>query len=437
MEKSPLFPFFGHDTLSDLKGRRKKRFLQKIRILRNLYVHGPASNADIAERLSISLPTSLNIVEELLENGLVEKTGIGTSSGGRKPVLIGLKENSLYSLGIHSGRHTTRMAVYNNSNHNISGSVELKIDLTNRDEYVNEVFKRSEELVNQAAIDTRKLLCVGIVMPGMINSDEGKNFTHLNFGTIATSEIFENKFNRPVFIDNDAKAIAHAELRFGKARGLKNVLVVFLEWGLGLGIVINGKIYRGSSGFAGELSHIPAVDNKIYCQCGKQGCLETIASGAAIARMAKEGIETGNLPELRGLKADEADRIETEAIVNAANNGDHYAIKILSEIGLNLGKGLSGLLQLFNPERVILSGKVCEARQYIVTPIQQSLNTYCIPKMMEKTEVVVSELGSDRGILGAVSMAMEHVFDKPFMVRASIKSPGTEKKKKTEPTYNP
>lgn len=397
------------------KGVKKKRFLQKARILRNLYVHGPASNADISRRLNISPPTSLQILKELLSDRFIEKQGEGESKGGRKPVLFGLRKNSFYVLAVEMARFKTKMAILDNTNQNITGTHTYNIDIKKSDEVLGLVCKNASVLTENSGIDKDKLIGAGVIMPGLIDSVRGINYTHLNFGSKTTREVFEEKLKYPVLIENDAKVMAHAELRFGKARGRKNVLVVFLEWGLGLGIIIDGKIYRGALGFAGELSHIPAVDNEIYCQCGNRGCLETIASGAAIARMAKEEIDNGKSSIMSYLKGVHVEDIETEQVVEAANRGDLCAIRILSEVGMNLGRELASLIQLMNPEVIILSGKVCEARNYITTPVQQALNTYCMPQLRQNTDVVISELGSDHGILGAASMTMEYLFDRPFL----------------------
>ncbi len=397
-----------------MKGLKKRRFIQKAEVIRNLYAFGPESNSDICKRLKISMPTSLSIMDELLDSGLVEKMGCGISSGGRKPCLFGLRRDSFFSLGIDVARFKARMAIYNNIQNKVSETVSFAIDITKHEECVDEIYKNASELIKKASIDTTKLICVGMIMPGLIDSGSGINYTHLNFGNRTTQEVLEERFHRPVFIENDAKAMAHAELRFGKARGRKNVLVVFMEWGLGLGVIIEGKIYRGSLGLAGELSHVPAIDNKIYCQCGKQGCLETIASGAAISRMAIEGISSGKRSVLAEYHERRDGHIDTSEVVEAANRGDLFAISILSDTGMNLGKGLASLLQLFNPEMVILSGDICEAKQYITTPVQQALNTYCMPQLRERTDIVISELGDDQGMLGAVSMAMEYFFDRPF-----------------------
>jgi N-acetylglucosamine repressor len=417
MLHKPFFPLIAGTTQENLQGVDKKRFLQKIKILRNLYVYGPTSNAEISRKLHTSLPTSINLMEELLQSGVVEKKGHGSSIGGRKPVLFGLRNSSFYSLGIEVSRFKTQMAIYDSNNQISSDTLSFRGDFTQKTEFVEELYLKATHLAETSSIDLSNLICVGLMMPGLINSQEGRNYTHLDFGSKTITEVLEEKFKRPVFIENDAKAMAYSELRFGKAREKKNVLVIFMEWGLGLGIIMNGRIYRGSLGFAGELSHIPAVDNKIYCQCGKQGCLETIASGSAISRMAREGIISGKMSSLKDNFGNGSGHIEISSVVRAANQGDLFAIGILSEVGMNLGKGLASLMQLFNPEMVILSGMVCEAEQYIITPIKQALNVHCMPQLRENTEVVISELGSDYGRIGAVSMAMEYVFAQPFGIK--------------------
>ena len=214
---------------------------------------------------------------------------------------------------------------------------------------------------------------------------------------------------------NDVKSATLAEYRFGQAQNMKNVLVLSMDWGLGLGIIIDGKLRTGASGFAGEFGHIPLIEGGALCHCGKRGCLETVASGIALARMAREGIRSGQSTMLRYLEEED---LEPGLIINAANEGDQYAISILAETGRYLGKGIAILIQLFNPEAIILSGKIAKAKQYITIPIQQSINTYCMTQLRENTTLALSDLGSDAGILGSVATVMENIFEKQI---ASVK----------------
>jgi predicted NBD/HSP70 family sugar kinase len=213
-----------------------------------------------------------------------------------------------------------------------------------------------------------------------------------------------------VVIFNDAKSSCLAEFRFGLAKNKSNVLVISMDWGIGLGIIMGGKMHTGVSGFAGEFGHIPIVENGLLCHCGKRGCLETVASGIAMVNKAKKGLEAGQTSILNTMINNEIENLEPELIIEAANLGDQFAINVLSEIGISLGKGIAILIQIFNPELIILEGKIAEANQFITTPIQQSLNTYTMIQLKERTQISLSTLGKNSSLLGATVAVMEHIF---------------------------
>lgn len=394
-----------------LKGLEKKTFLQKIKIIKYLYVHGANTNADICRHLKISAPKSFSLLNELIESKLIEKQGRGISVGGRKPDLYGIKEKSLFVLSIDMGLYRTRMSIFDNKNTNISGIKIFSIELDNSTSTLDKLVEYANGLIKESGIDPSKLMGIGISMPGLVDSHKGINYTYLNFGNKPVRDILQKRFNRPVFIENDAKAAALAEFRFGLAKNKKNVLVVYLDWGIGLGLILNEKLYRGSSGFSGEFSHIPIVEDGLLCHCGKHGCLETIASGKTIARMVKEGMQSGKSSIMNTVTDNDLDKVEITRVVDAAFQGDQFAINILSEVGFNLGKGIAILIQLYNPELIILGGRVSEAGQYITTPIQQSLNTYCMHQIREKTKIQISEMKKSVGIMGAVAIVMENIFE--------------------------
>jgi glucokinase-like ROK family protein len=397
--------------IEKLSGVERKKFIQEIKIIKYLYVNGSKTNADICKHLKISAPKSFAILNELTSKDLIEKQGRGVSIGGRKPDLYGIKNNSLYILGIEMDRYKTKIAVFDNNNQNITGIHTFSIPLDNDLKTAEKIYEFGSKVIKSSGIDPAKLIGIGISIPGLIDSHKGINYTYLYYGKKSIRDLLQAKFNRPVFIENDAKAAALAEYRFGLARGKKDVLVILLDWGIGLGLILDGKLYRGTSGFAGELSHIPMVEDGILCHCGKHGCFETVASGVTLVRLAKEGIKSGKSSILNRLTDNDLDKIEAKHIVDAAKNGDQYAINILSQVGYNLGKGIAILIQLYNPELIILGGRIAEAEQYITTPIQQSLNIYCMRQLSDRTSIVVSEMGQNVGIMGAVAVAMEKVFE--------------------------
>ena len=372
---------------------------------------GHKTNAEICNYIKISAPTSFSMLNELMENEIVEKQGYGKSIGGRKPDLYGLKENSFYVLAIEMNKYQTNIAVYDNRNTLIGSLRKFELELNNLPETIEKLFEFSQQQIQRSGIDVKKLVAIGISMPGLVDSRSGFNYTYLNYGETSVKTILEEKFNRPVFIENDAKAVALAEHRFGLAKGKRNVLVLFIDWGIGLGLILNGKLFRGASGFAGEFGHISVIEDDVLCQCGKKGCLEIVASGASLVRDAKEGVLSGKSLILKEICCNDTARIDPKMVVDAAIKGDQFSISLLSEIGSKLGKGISMLIQLFNPELIILNGRVAEAGQYIIIPIQQAINAYCLPQFQLQNAIAVSKLGQNAGIKVAIAVAMENVFE--------------------------
>lgn len=409
--------------LEKLNNLEKKKYLQKVKIMKHLYIKGPLSNADICNRFGISSPTSMKLINQLIKEGLVKKQGRGKSEGGRKPDLYGLQDNSFFVLSIHMERFRFRIAIFDNNNNHVTNIETIHLDIAGPD-VIDQLYSHASNLMANSDVPVDKIVGIGISMPGLVSTKEGNSFTYFlkKEEPETLQQIMEKKFNKPVLILNDAKSGCLAEFRFGYAKTKKNILVLSMDGGLGLGIIQDGKMQSGTSGFAGEFGHIPFVDDGFLCHCGKRGCLETVASGTAMVRMAKERVQSGHSSLLNALSEQEINRIEPQVIIDAAHKGDQFAINILSEIGINLGKGIAILIQLFNPELIILQGTIAQAKQYITTPIQQSINTYCMTQLRERTNIALSELDQNAGILGAVAAVMENRFSKQIEVaKAQLK----------------
>lgn len=403
------------DRLLKLNGINKKKFIQEIKTIRYLYLNGPKSTNDICRTLKLSVPNSIHIINELIASDVIEKKGVGPSIGGRKPELYALKDNSFYTMAIDMGRYTSNIAIFNNENVNISGthsfSIPIKDKTVDDTKIFEDLYQNAKKVIEISGIDETRLLGIGLVLPGLVNSEKGKNYTYLNKSDKSIREQLEEKFKIPVFIENIAKAIALAEYRFGLAKNKKDVLTISLDWGIGLGMMLDGKLYRGKNGFSGEFSHIPMEEEGELCPCGKQGCLETIASGSTLVKSAKAGLKENKSILLRELTNNNPEKLTPEIVLDAALKGDQFSLSLLSAIGHNLGKGIAILIQLLNPELIIIGGVLSKAGQYLTIPIQQSLNIYCMQQLAKKTQIELSELGKDVGILGAVSVSMEHIFN--------------------------
>ena len=212
----------------------------------------------------------------------------------------------------------------------------------------------------------------------------------------------------PVSVVNDSKATAFGEYRFGLAKGKSHVLSINVDWGVGLGIVINGEIFDGASGFAGELGHIQVNPEGILCYCGKVGCLDTITSASSLLKNIKEGLRNGQISKLGEYK-DNLEDINLEMVIDAAQQGDAFSIDIIHTIGLELGKGLSIAVHLFNPQIIIIDGVLSKAQKLIVNPIEHAINKYCLSDFKEDLSIEISQLGDNAKIYGVHAYVVENL----------------------------
>jgi len=188
-------------------------------------------------------------------------------------------------------------------------------------------------------------------------------------------------------------------------------MVINLSWGIGLGMIINNKIYRGFKGYAGEFSHIPIFDNDKICSCGKRGCLETQASLITIEDSALEEINNGAFTSLKM----ENGKVEITAVIAEAMKGDSLSIKLLSYAGYQIGRAIAILIHILNPEKIVLSGRASKAGKFLLPPVQQAINDYSIPTITEGTEIIISKMGFDAQLVGSAALAIEHISKELFV----------------------
>ncbi len=405
-------PLFEHgDFLSKLTRVEMKKHFQKKRIVRTLNLHGSLSIAEMAKYVEVSTPTMQGLLDELIEEDIVKSMGAGSSKGGRRPTLYGLRRKAFYVLSIDIGTHSTRFAIFDSANKKVMPVQEIPLLLKNDMASVKKIYEAAMLQVKESKIKPEHILGVGIDMPGLVERDKGINHSLFNFEK-PIAEIFSRLFNKPVVIENDAQAKALAEFRFGKAVGKKHVLVIQIGWGVGMGMILNGKPYYGARGFSGEFAHIPMVDEKGYlCSCGMRGCLETVSSGAALRRYAIEGIEAGEMTLIQNMANEKTEQITPRLIIAAAHNGDQFAISIISKIGFDLGKGIASLVQILDPEMVILAGRLADAGTYLVTSVNQGLQQYSFAIIRKDMELTISELAEESSLLGNVISLLEMIFE--------------------------
>ncbi len=392
--------------------------LFKKRILRELYFTPSISCAELYIRINKSFPLVTKLLNELMKDGLVIETGYATSTGGRRPQTYAIKPDVMYLVSVAMDQFVTRIAIMDMQNQVISEVSKFELNLAKNEDCLAVLIEKIEKFIENSGINKSKIIGVGIGMPGFVNAQKGINYTFLKSSGKSVSQIISEQIDLPVYIDNDSSLVALTELRFGAARHKKNAMVINIGWGIGLGLILNGQLFRGHDGFAGELSHIPLFNNGKLCSCGKSGCLETETSLLTIVEKAREGLNAHRLTKING---DSFEHLEKaiENIMEAAQDGDRFAVELFTEAGYNIGRGVAILIHLLNPETVILGGRGSSAGKVLMAPIQQAINEYCIPRLSHSTGIEVSTIGYKAELIGAASLVMENFEKESGKIRAA------------------
>jgi predicted NBD/HSP70 family sugar kinase len=385
-------------------------------IIKKLYFNKAMSCAGLSELFDKSIPSIAKAVNELMHEGFVVEDGYAPSSGGRRPLMYSVKSNAMHILAIALDQLTARIQLFGLLNNPVADMLTFELKLLNNPDALAKLTEEINNYIKNTGVPKEKIAGIGIGMPGFINVTEGINYTYLDAGGSLTAYLTA-KTGITTYIDNDSSLIALAEQKFGIAKSQNEVMVINLGWGIGLGMIVNGKLFRGHNGFAGELSHIPLSEDGALCECGKRGCLEAEASLLVVAQKAIAGIQQGRITSLK-YNSNDHSKLIGDATLEAANNGDQFAIELLSDAGYKIGKALAILIHIMNPAIIVLSGRGAKVAKILMAPIQQALHKYCIPRLSAGTELLVSELGFDAELIGAAVLVMEN-FDKTVKAKVS------------------
>lgn len=377
-----------------------KNTASKKRIIKYLIITGDSSIADLSKEIELSVPTVTKLVMELLEDGYILDSGKQNTSGGRKPNMYGINPASGYFVGVDVNRKRVMLATIDFNGKIVDEEVNVPYDLKNTPESLDALCEIINAYIDNLSVSRDKILQIGVNMTGRVNTSSGYSFSFFCFDEEPLSHIMENKLGIPVTLENDSRAMAYGEYMAGIVQGEKNVLFINVNWGLGSGLILDGKLYYGKSGFSGEFGHISAFDNEIICGCGKKGCLETEASGFAIQRILMERYKQGSTTILSDTIKEKGE-VSLNDFVDAVLKEDVLAIEIVEQIGLHLGRWIAGLINIFNPELVVIGGPISLTNDYLRLPIKSSLRKYSLNLVNKDTNLVISKLGTRAGLIGA------------------------------------
>lgn len=385
-----------------------KKNYYKALILREFYFSHFLSCADLSKRIRKSLPLTTKLLNELINEGYLTESGYAPSSGGRRPVMFKIKPDTAYVLAVAMDQLVTRICLMDIYNQQVGEAEKIELSLYTNSGALHVLAEKMADVIRHSGIDKKKIIGAGIGMPGFIDSKKGINYSFLEIREQTITKFLSDKIGLPVYIDNDSSLIALAELRFGTARHRKNAIVINIGWGVGLGMILNGQLFRGHNGFAGEFSHMPLFSNNKLCSCGKTGCLETETSLLVIIEKAIKELKSGRLSSLASGFPSGYTEQDYKSIIHAALKGDQFAVELLAELGYNIGKGVAILVHLLNPESIILSGRGAVAGKMLQAPIQQALNKDCIPRLSANTIIEFSTLGYEAELIGSAALVMEN-----------------------------
>ncbi len=349
-------------------------------VLRTLFSHESVSRAEIARITNLTRTTVSDVVSGLLNEGLVEEVGRGESIGGKTPILLSIVPDSRYLIGLNLAQDKFIGAIVNLRGE-IKETVEIKVNDNDGDKALELVYKILDELIRKKI---KPIVGIGVGTPGLVNTREGVivNAVNLAWKDLPLGALLEKKYKIPVSILNDSQATAIGEYVYGgNHEPDENLIVVNVKHGIGAGILINGRLFQGDGGGAGEIGHVVVQENGIQCRCGKSGCLETVASARAV---------------INQLGVSSFEQALTEF---SSNNGNSK--KIITNAGKYLGISLANLIGTLNIQKIVLTGDMTQLGETWLDAIKNSMQKASLEKIYEGTKIEIGNLDYRACILGA------------------------------------
>lgn len=386
-----------------------KGAVMKKHIITYLIYNENSTITDLAKDMDLSIPTVTKIIDEMHEQGYIDEYGKLETSGGRHPILYGLNTDSAYFVGVDVAWNSVNIGIMNFKGDILKLQMGIPFERRDTMECIEELCGHIEQFINGLTLDKTKILHINVTLCGRVNPELGYSHSFFNFGERPLAEILSERLKTDISIDNDSRAMLYGEYIKGVVKGAKNVLFINIGWGIGMGMMIDGKLYKGKSGFSGELGHTYGYDNQIICHCGKKGCLETEISCSALYRKFIEHLHAGETSII--LSEKEIDAITLDDIFNAINREDLLAIELVEQIGQQLGFHIGGLINIFNPDMVIIGGEMSRAGDFLLQPIISAVRKYTLSLMSRDSEIALSKLKGQASVIGSCLLSRSKLFE--------------------------
>ncbi len=398
------------DVTAQVLDATQMRLQHRSLLLRMIWRERQISRAELARQTGLSRSSISAIVADLFRTGLVRETGAGDSRGGRKPILLGFEDDALAIVGVDMGASHVAVAVtdlrcsvkaWRSEPHPVRDDPHSALALCTR---------LIEEALTESGIDRSRLVGIGIAAPSPVSPEDPDQLSPVflpAWSGCSPVRHLEAAFQAPVIMDNDANVGALAEQWWGAGQDGQDLAYIKVATGVGAGLVIHGDIYRGTTGIAGEIGHIPVDAAAGRCVCGLSGCLNLrIGTNALMerARSLRKDDDKSTLPR-RGLTV--------SRIVECAFEGDALARSLVEEAGHYLAIGVAALLNLLNPATIVFGGSLTRAGELLLRPLRKNLGERTLSASVKQTQLVISSLGVEAIARGAATLVLQAALNDP------------------------
>lgn len=391
---------------SPLGNRELIRAINRSTILNSIKTHGAIPRAEIARLTGLSPATVTGITAELIQDNLVFEKESGDSSGGRPPIMLAINPNGGCVVGIKV-MEDHALGALTDLEASLLGKQSYPLTDTSPEGISRSLSELVAELLKMSENPVPNLMGVGVGLAGIVEAGQGlvRQSPFFGWNDVPLREMIQSRVNVPVYVDNDVNTLAFAEKWFGAGRGVDNFLVVTVGRGIGLGIVSNGQFNHGARGGAGEIGHTVIQPGGELCACGKRGCLEMYASEPALLRQAAKAFEQGQLSSLPNTP---------EELIALAASGEKAAQEIFARAGELLGQSIANLVNIFNPQRVLINGEGVRAGNWLFDPMRFAIDEHTMPGLRQDVSILVEPLGDDAWARGAASLVLHELFESPI-----------------------
>ncbi|MEK5038234.1 ROK family transcriptional regulator [Sporosarcina sp. FSL K6-3457] len=385
-------------TFQWMKSVNKSIILNKIR------TDAPISRAQIAKETKLTPPTVSSNVKELIEQGIVIESKQGESKGGRKPTMLLINQKVFYVIGVDAGPEKIDCILVDLAGSVIQRSSSMLTTPITNDQYLEILKKCIHDCMQSTPTIMDNMIGIGVAMHGVVEVETGTSLFApiLGLTNIPIKEELEKEFMLNVKVENDARAMALGESWFGDQGEVDSMLAVNIGHGVGAGLVIDGKLYHGAQDIAGEVGHMTIDLHGEICECGNRGCLQTFITGPAIVRRAKEYLLPPNA---------EVQQMTGAQVYELAMSGHEEYITLFKETGEIIGIGLTNLIHIINPQKIVLGGGVTKSGSLILPEIVKTIEKRALTPQAKQTQIGITTLGDDATLLGAVSLLLVDVFE--------------------------